>query len=118
MTPTTPREAADAAAEAVRTLNHATFGGTGYEYPGDVYDVVGALATALMRLPQAIGQAGKWLEAEHGAGRVGHDRGQQFTTAEVYSAVLALEDALPHIEAATRALNEAHAYTGHLTGTG
>jgi hypothetical protein len=113
----TPAEAAQAAAEAVRSLNHATSGGTGYEYPSDLYDVVGALATLVMGLPQAIGQAVTWLEREHAAGRVGHDRGQQFTTAEVYSALVCLDEALPHVEALRAALSEAHSHTGHLTGT-
>jgi hypothetical protein len=114
----TPAEAADVAAEAIRTLNHATVSGTGYEYPSEVYEVVGALATTLMRLPQALRQAGTWLEREHEAGRVGHDRGEAFTAAEVYSAVLALDEAAAHADTVMRALNAAHTYTGHLTGTG
>lgn len=112
-----PVGAAQAAAQAVRDLNHATLSGTGYEYPADVYDVVGALALLTTRLPQAIGQAMAWLEREHAAGRVGHDRGQQFTTAEVYSALACLDDAQSVLSAVARALNDAHIYTGHLTGT-
>jgi hypothetical protein len=113
----TPAEAATVAAEAVRSLNHATASGTGYAYPSDLYDVVGALATLTMRLPQTIGQAVTWLEREHTAGRVGHDRGSQFTTAEVYSALACLDEALTPLSALSRALNEAHNHTGHLTGT-
>jgi hypothetical protein len=112
-----PVGAAQAAAQAVRDLNHATLDGTGFEYPSDVYEVVGALATLVQRLPQALRQAGTWLAAEHTAGRVGHDRGPQFTTAEVYSALAHLDDAVPHVEALRSALDTAHTHTSHLTGT-
>src|SRR5438067_1983726 len=52
--PCSPADYADAAAEAVRGLNHATFGGTGYEAPSDVYRVLGHLATMLARLPRLV----------------------------------------------------------------
>src|SRR5919202_6696385 len=77
---------ADAAAEAVRGLNHATFAGTGYEVPSDVYDVLGQLSTMLARLPQALSQAADWLAREQAAGHVGHD---QLTNAGAVAAAVA-----------------------------
>jgi hypothetical protein len=74
-----PAEAANTAAESVRALNHATLSGTGYEWPSDVGAVMNALTTLAQRLPQALDQAGRWLEREHNAGRVGHDHGDALT---------------------------------------
>jgi hypothetical protein len=62
---------ADTAAEAVRALNHATvFADGGLTGPGDVYDVLGSLATLAARLPQALSQLQAFLTREHTAGRV------------------------------------------------
>lgn len=61
-------EAADAAAEAVRALNHLT--PHGLDNPGDVYVVLGALATMVHRLPQACVQLANFLHAEATDGRV------------------------------------------------
>jgi hypothetical protein len=62
---------ADTAAEAVRALNHATvFTDGGLTGPGDVYDVLGSLATLAARLPQALSQLQAFLTREHTAGRV------------------------------------------------
>jgi hypothetical protein len=58
----TPAQLADEAAEAIRSLNHATlFPGAGYEYASDVYDAIGSLRVLAERLPQALTQAAKWL---------------------------------------------------------
>jgi hypothetical protein len=57
--PCSPADYAEAAAEAVHGLNHATFAGTGYEVPSDVYRVLGQLAAMLARLPQALRATGK-----------------------------------------------------------
>ncbi len=62
---------AEAAAEAIRALNHATLPAartlTG---PADVYDVTGALASLTARLPQVLSQLQAFLVGEHTAGRV------------------------------------------------
>ena len=42
------------AAEAVRSLNHATLGGNGLEQPADAYAVLGELSLAASRLPQLL----------------------------------------------------------------
>lgn len=106
--------AASTAAEAVRDLNRSTLGG-GYERPSDVYAVLGELHTLASRLPQAIGQAGRWLESEHDAGRVGHDQGANVTVS-VCGALMCLDDAARHADALARALGLAHVHTCHLNG--
>lgn len=74
----TPVQVADEIAEAVRTLNYMTGAGRSVEleYPGDLYSVVAELKIAAQRMPQLFDQMGRWLAAEHRAGRVAHDRGQ------------------------------------------
>jgi hypothetical protein len=69
-------ELADQAAEAIRSLNHRTMPGRDLEYPADVYAIVGTLKVMADRLPQLLRQLSAWLEAEHKAGRAGHDSGQ------------------------------------------
>jgi len=65
---TTAAQHAEQAAEAVRALNHATqpWAG-GLTGPGDVYDILGSLATLASRLPQALTQLQGFLDA----GRIG-----------------------------------------------
>jgi hypothetical protein len=111
----TPAEHADAAAEAIRSLTHATLSG-GYRWPSDVYATLGALERVATMLPQALRQAATWLEQEHDAGRVGHDHPKA-------SAGISVEIALGELDVATeaatslrRALAGAHEATAHLTG--
>jgi hypothetical protein len=66
---------ARAAAEAIRSLNHATLGGDGLEQPADAYAILGELSLAASRLPQLLGQVGRWLAAALAAGRLGSDDG-------------------------------------------
>jgi hypothetical protein len=63
------------AAEAIRSLNHATLGGDGLEQPADAYAILGELSLAASRLPQLLGQVGRWLAAALAAGRLGCDNG-------------------------------------------
>src|SRR4051794_18855146 len=107
--------AAFTAAESIRTLNHATRGRAGYEWPSDVSTVLGELLAMSQRLSQALGQAARWLDAAETAGRVGHDRGADVRTA--------VEDVLADLDRARReagslalALESAHCGAGHLTG--
>lgn len=66
-----PARQAEAAAEAVRALNHATlFAGNELTGPADVYDTLGSLAMLAARLPQALSQLQAFLDAETDAGRV------------------------------------------------
>jgi hypothetical protein len=117
MTPwPTPAEAADTAAESVRALNHATLSGTGYEWPSDVGAVLNALTVLAQRLPQALDQAGRWLEREHNAGRVGHDHGDALTFDAVDQALTCLDDARTAADALAAALGLAAGHVSHLTG--
>jgi hypothetical protein len=113
------QQAARAAAESVRELNHLTLGEGGYVWPSDVDAVIGELDTLVQRLPQAFRQAGLWLEGQHIAGRVRHDLGGDgaVSVAEVLVEVLgvlhradrqALELALT--------LEAARSASSHLTG--
>lgn len=66
---------ARSAAEAIRSLNHATLGGDGLEQPADAYAVLGELSLAASRLPQLLGQVGRWLATALASGRLGCDDG-------------------------------------------
>jgi hypothetical protein len=67
----TPAGLADAAAEAIRALNHTTLPGAGgLTYPGDVYSLLAALSLLAARLPQALTQTETFLAAELAAGRI------------------------------------------------
>jgi len=63
------------AAEAIRGLNHATRQEAGLGQPSAAYAVIGALALAASRLPQAFTQITRWLDQALAAGRLGHDLG-------------------------------------------
>ena len=71
-----PVQHAEAAAEAIRALNHATLrhgAPTGYQWPADVDAVIAELGLLASRLPQVFDQASSWLTAQADAGRVRHD---------------------------------------------
>ena len=80
------------AAEAIRSLNHATLGGDGLAQPADAYAVLGELSLAASRLPQLLGQVGRWLAAALATGRLGCDDGTDPAGA-VSSAQIFLSDA-------------------------
>ena len=63
------------AAEAVRSLNHATLGSGGLAQPADAYELIGELSLAAAGLPQLLAQVGRWLASALEAGRLGHDLG-------------------------------------------
>ena len=71
-----PAALARTAAEAVRSLNHATLGGGGLEQPSDACEVLGELATAASRLPQLLAQVAGFLDRALAGGRLGHDLGE------------------------------------------
>lgn len=70
--PTTPAGYADAAAELIRELNHATRPGVGVEAltVDQMYDTVAALALLTARLPQVLTQLATHLATQADAGRV------------------------------------------------
>lgn len=70
--PERTRQLADVAADAIRTLNYATMSDRGgLEYPGDAYELLGALVQLTQRLPQLSGQVAAWLDSEQAAGHLG-----------------------------------------------
>jgi hypothetical protein len=64
------------AAEAIRGLNHLTGCPAALGQPSAAYDVIGALALAASRLPQALSQITRWLDQALAAGQLGHDHGE------------------------------------------
>jgi hypothetical protein len=105
----TPAELADAAAEAVRSANHATLGGPalGWEFPSDAYDVVGHLLAMVQRLPQLLEQTGAHVQRLADSGHVRSDRGGN--GAEEVAAVLdAIGRASTDAVAMAAALDTAH----------
>jgi hypothetical protein len=60
------REAADAVAEGIRTLQQLTLGPDDQlEGPVGVREVIGGLSLAVSRMPQLLGQLAAFLEIEH-----------------------------------------------------
>src|SRR5262245_59361369 len=107
--------AARLAAEAIRFLDYATGGHArnGLTYPANAYDVLGWLAAAAHRLPQACGQLADWLDAEHAAGRLADDRRRPVTDliaqarshlGQAASAAASLGDALGRAQSAINGL--------------
>jgi hypothetical protein len=112
-------EAARAGAEAVRELNHLTLSRCAYVSPSDVDAVIGELGVLVHRMPQALGQAGLWLEDQHIAGRVGHDLGRDgaASVAEVLGEVLRdLHRAGHQARELALTLEVARSASSHLTG--
>jgi hypothetical protein len=95
-----PRETlalARAAAGAVRSLNHATLGGEGLDWPADAYELIGELWLAA---------AGRWLASALEAGRLGCDDGTD-PGAAVGGARLSLSGARASAAALARDLGQA-----------
>ena len=83
---------ARAAAEAIRSLNHATRDHAGLNQPSAAYDVLGALSQAASGLPQLTAQITSYLDQALAAGKLGHDRGED-PALSVDGAVIFLGDA-------------------------
>jgi hypothetical protein len=104
-----PRETlalARTAAGAVRSLNHATLGGTGLAQPADAYELIGDLSLAAAGLPQLLAQIGRWLASALAAGRLGCDDGTD-PAAAISGAALSLSDARAAAAALARDLDHA-----------
>jgi hypothetical protein len=111
--PANPQEAAELAVEGLRTLNDAAVC-PDYQRPSDVYAVMVELTLLTRELPKTLRRAATWLEAEHDAGRVGCDDGQNLTLA-VHATLIGLHDAVRHLNPLLQALNTATQHAGHLT---
>ena len=110
---------AEAAAEAIRALNHATYGpwpsATGYAQPGDVDVTLAYLSMLAHRLPQALTWAERWLSRALADGRVRHDTGDDPGEAVAYAAE-SLAQARAAAESLAGHLDRAHTATSHLGG--
>jgi pimeloyl-ACP methyl ester carboxylesterase len=102
------------AAEAVRWLNRTTIDSGGYVYPGDIYSTIGNLETLLQRLPQALRQAARALQAIDDAGHVVDVDQPDRTAVSVATVTESLADAASHCEAAARELASAQVPAGRL----
>lgn len=117
---TGPVDAAEHAAEALRTVNHLTIAAPtpstpGWEDVGDLYRVLGEMRVLAARLPQACRQLARHLERP-AAGCVYKVDATADEPAPVVvaSAVLALEDAQRSASRTGDHLNEALSAVAHL----
>jgi hypothetical protein len=106
---------ARSAAEAVRSLNHATLGGSGLAQPADAYALLGELSLAAAGLPQLLAQVGRWLTTALGAGRLGCDDGTD-PAAAVSGAWLFIADARAGAAALARSLEHAQQQIAAVNG--
>jgi hypothetical protein len=106
---------ARAAAEAVRGLNHATLGADGLGQPSDAYAVLGELSLTASRIPQLLGQVGRWLAAALAAGRLGCDDGTE-PAAAVSGAWLFISDARASAASLARDLEQAQQQLAAVNG--
>ena len=106
---------ARAAAEAVRSLNHATLGGDGPGQPADACEILGELSLTASRIPQLLGQIGRWLAAALAAGRLGCDDGTD-PAAAVAGAWMFISDARGSAAALARDLAPARQQLAAVNG--
>jgi hypothetical protein len=105
-----PSAIAVAAAEEIRALNHRTLDPAAFQYPGNVSDVVNALATLAERLDQSISQAGAGLRRLHDEQAIRVDDGSDVdqrvaeVAQELLSAQIALGALKDHLRAAASPL--------------
>ena len=112
----TPDQYADQAAEAVRSLNHATLRTTsGYVWPADVDAVVAHLTAMVAGSEQALRQGYGWLARAAQAGAVGHDESADVTDELAELRTLTVS-AIEQVQVLTTRLNEMRRVTAHLTG--
>lgn len=104
----TPALHASDAAEAVRSLNHATLRrGEDWQYPGDAYSVVGNLVALAERLPQALNQARDLLQHLRTGGHIRSDKGGDGLP-EVIASMAGLRSAAEYADAMRAALGDVH----------
>jgi hypothetical protein len=114
-----PQEAlalARTAAGAVRSLNHATLGGSGLAQPADAYELLGELSLAASGLPQLLAQVGRWLAAALACGQLGCDDGTD-PAAAVSGAWMFMSDARSAAAALARDLGNAQQQLAAVHGT-
>jgi len=107
---------ARAAAGAVRSLNHATLGGTGLAQPAGACELIGDLPLAAAGLPQLLAQTGRWLASALAAGRLGCGDGTD-PAAAISGAALSLSDARAAAAALARDLDHAQQQIAAVRGS-
>lgn len=109
----TPADHANAAADAVNALNHATLTPTdaGWEHPADAHDVIGGLDRAASGLPQAIEQTWALLNRAKRDRRL---RSTRDADTDLAAAKTALRDAAATAQYLQTALARAHSATSSL----
>lgn len=119
----TAAETAQAAAEAVRTLNHLTLARPGspdairaeWESPADAYAVAGALAELVQRLPQAVRQTARLITTLHNDGLLRHDSGDgELLPAQVAAVSAGAAETCEWLGDATGSLRDLHTALGPL----
>jgi hypothetical protein len=103
----TPREIASQAVEAIRALNHLTYGGGELGSPDEVRDIIASLGLVGQGLPQLCEQLARFLVAAQEDGQVRHGSGADpdLSVTEVMEALTAAGQAADMM---TAALEEAH----------
>ncbi len=115
-----PEEWADQAAEAIRSLNHATIRPDGYQVASEVDAVIGHLDATVYGMHQALTQAMRWLHGATDAGRIGHDQDDPAgpgvdLPAELAAMDTALLRAAARMEGARQQFEAARRVSAHLT---
>ena len=103
------------AAEAIRSLNHATRHEAGLDQPASACDILAALSLTASRLPQLLTQITGYLDRALTAGRLGHDLGEDPAHA-VNAAAVFLDDAAGSAAALAGDLSQAQQQLGPVNG--
>jgi hypothetical protein len=111
-------EHAEAAAEAIRAINHVTFHNAALPYPADAYRLIGALITLAERLPQALQQTAQRITRWQDVGELGIDPGTAYAAdpdraaadavAGLHAAAIAAGHLRDALSQARRAITYAH----------
>ena len=105
---------AEAAAEAVRELNHATLDPTALDH-GTVYEVLGVLESLVFRLPQALRQLNAAVARRAGVDLLKLDNATDpavaAASAEWFEA--AVEDAVAQLDRAAHSIDALHQGASH-----
>lgn len=106
---------ADAAAQAVRELNHRTQHRSALTGPAQLDRIVAELAVMVAGLPQLLRQLGDWLATEQHAGRI--RSGNHLDPGRIVDRAAAdLADAAHTAQRLGQLLDTAHQHTAHLGG--
>jgi O-acetylhomoserine/O-acetylserine sulfhydrylase-like pyridoxal-dependent enzyme len=111
-------EHAEAAAEAIRAINHLTLHDGALPYPSDAYRLLGGLITLAERLPQALQQTAQRVNRWQDAGELGIDPGTDYAAdpdraaaeaiAGLHAAAIAAGQLRDALSQARRAITYAH----------